>query len=103
MGDNKASSPKRRQVSPVKEVGRSSPRIRDGIQESTEIPDEPSVIRYSSLGSQHTHPPRRADSMTRARACARTRVAPEEPSRSHHLRRVVARCTRPVRLLTELP
>ena len=40
MGDNNTTRPKRRWVSPVKELGGSSPRIGDGSQESAEIAGE---------------------------------------------------------------
>ncbi len=40
MGDNNTIRPKQRWVSPVKELGCSSPRIRDESQQSAKIADE---------------------------------------------------------------
>ena len=53
MGDNNTSRPERRWVSPVKELGCSSQRIRNGSQQSAEIADGLLVARDSSAGSQH--------------------------------------------------
>ncbi len=49
MGDNNTTRPERKWVSPVKEVGCSSPRMRDGSQQSAEIAVEQVLGPFASV------------------------------------------------------
>jgi hypothetical protein len=49
MGDNNTTRPKRRWVSPVKELGCSSQRMRDGSQQSAEIAVEQVLGPFASV------------------------------------------------------